>query len=676
MDVDASTSQIGGDPEPDISARLKLGGQGPSASSMRGAFETRVRAGSNWLRDSAHAIAQGLSESVVDTLRPPRRFRSDDMEARFQAEYRLSGLALSTWGGIVGALILVALAIEASASGYPLAASSGELCVFAALLLALSAMSLFSRNGAIHRYRYVEAVSTAACVAFLSAILIGLITMATETGVSCTLPAIFLGLFVIYGYLRAPLTVVLCVCLAGSVVYYIAARTYDLQLAGSHGLLAIYLVAWNVFGLVLAMRRERRERDLFEVRQRLLDAVARQSETARHVVQAFDTEVRLIEALNHDVRSPMQVVALQLQRIRESVDTNPDQAREHISQAETSIARVCEVVDSVLELAHAERDSSAVELRPVEVCGLLRQVASETAPGGERSVPIQLVCPPHPVHVRSNHASLLRIVSNLVGNAVKYTAAMGGAAKHAAVQIRLCVDREYATIEVIDSGSGIAPAYHEAIFNPLMRARHEGIRSPEARGIGLRIVKKLIERMHDHGIKLEFDIGRGSTFTVSMPICEASQSLWNVDHTRREGPGSAASTELDLHGMVVFLVEDEDNVREAVADMLRDSGVIVVEAQDPRELGLDRLDTERGIDVVVSDYMFGGTAHGFDVIRAVRDHTGWRVPALVTSGNSDPKGILGRCDDATQFLRKPFSMHDLRRWLHEQKTLLERGAHE
>jgi CheY-like chemotaxis protein len=211
-------------------------------------------------------------------------------------------------------------------------------------------------------------------------------------------------------------------------------------------------------------------------------------------------------------------------------------------------------------------------------------------------------------------------VSNLLSNAIKFTPAGGG------VEVSLDTTERQARLRVSDTGEGMSPAFLPFAFERFRQQDSTSTRAHHGLGLGLYVVRHVIAH---HGGVVSADSpgpGRGSTFTVLLPLAAAPG----------EGASPSASeppheTEDDLAGLTVLLVDDEEDAREALRLILQQNGILVTTAASAREAYelVERLQP----DVLLSDIAMPGE-DGLSLIRRVRMlpfDRGGQVPAIALS---------------------------------------------
>jgi two-component system, OmpR family, sensor kinase len=225
---------------------------------------------------------------------------------------------------------------------------------------------------------------------------------------------------------------------------------------------------------------------------------------------------------SHELRSPLTVIRGNLDLLRRAPD---EESREEcLQEAEAEAARMAKIVDDLLLLARQDADLT-FNRQPVDVPQLLGEVerrARVVADG------VQLGLGKTDQAVVEGDAERLRqALANLVDNALRHTGAGGS--------VTLSATREdgQVAIAVEDTGSGIAPEHLPRLFDRFYRVDRPRSRSGGGTGLGLAIVKYVAEA-HGGSVGVESELGRGSRFTVRLPVMDGAESV------RRRGPGAGA----------------------------------------------------------------------------------------------------------------------------------------
>jgi CheY-like chemotaxis protein/anti-sigma regulatory factor (Ser/Thr protein kinase) len=238
---------------------------------------------------------------------------------------------------------------------------------------------------------------------------------------------------------------------------------------------------------------------------------------------------------------------------------------------------------------------------------------------------------------------LQQVVWNLLTNAIKFTP-KGGVVT---VEVRRRDEQREFEIVVRDTGLGIAPDFLPHIFERFRQAG-TGARRQGGLGLGLSIVRHIVEMHGGTVMAASAGEGQGSMFTLRLPVVEAGEDGPRVPPVSREEAGLDEAPRLD--GVRVLVVEDEADARHLLAAVLQKRGARVFMASSAAE-ALEMLEKERP-DVLLSDIALQ-EQDGYELIRKVRTlpaDRGGRIPAAALTG-------YGRLEDRMRALSAGFQLH-------------------
>jgi CheY-like chemotaxis protein/two-component sensor histidine kinase len=308
------------------------------------------------------------------------------------------------------------------------------------------------------------------------------------------------------------------------------------------------------------------------------------------------------------------------------------------------------LIDDLLEVSRIVTNKLRLELRAVSLQQVVEGAVEAARPvGAAKDVRLFADLTPESVMVMGDPDRLEQVLNNLLANALKFTPA------HGEVHVQLARLGGLAEIRVRDSGEGIPPEFLSHIFERFRQADSTSSRPHGGLGIGLAIVRHLVE-LHAGSVRAESSgIGKGATFVVELPLAAASE----VEHRAEPGEG-VKPTDASLAGLNILLVEDMEDARESLALLLRHKGAAVVAVGSAGE-AIEALD--RGCpDVLLSDIAMPGR-DGLDLIAEVRARADRAavVPAAAISAYARP-------EECARALRAGFDRH-LSKPLHEATLL-------
>jgi len=344
--------------------------------------------------------------------------------------------------------------------------------------------------------------------------------------------------------------------------------------------------------------------------------------------------------LGHELRNPLGAIggAVQLLAQAEFSDTRALRARDVIDRQVTHMARL---VDDLLDMGRVVTGKIALDLRPLDLGGLVATSVTAITSAQTEARPIALTS--EPVWVRADAVRLEQIVSNIVSNALKFTPPDR--------RVLVAVTREGtdAVLRVVDEGIGIDPDVVPRVFDLFVQGDSTIDRAKGGLGIGLTLVRRLAE-MHGGGADAFSEgIGHGTTVTVRLPAIDAQADQSPVPH-----PVAASRSRK------VMLVDDNPDGREMYALVLEAEGHLVVQAEDGRAALLAC--AREWPDVAVIDIGLPGM-DGYDVARLIRAEPGGHGVVLIAlTGYGAPEDrARSRAAGFDRHIVKPAPVDELRR---------------
>jgi signal transduction histidine kinase/CheY-like chemotaxis protein len=371
---------------------------------------------------------------------------------------------------------------------------------------------------------------------------------------------------------------------------------------------------------VLALSREASGREVGPVDRATAEALASRAAIAldnarlyREVQQADRQKNEFLSMLAHELRNPLAPIrnAVEVMKLRGDIPQDLAWARDVIDRQMRQLSRL---VDDLLDVSRITRGKIELRKQPIELAPVVLQAVEASRPFIEsKRHELTASVPEEPIRVNGDAARLAQVLTNLLINAAKYTEEGG----HVWVTARS--DGNEAVLAVKDTGVGIPPDMLSAVFDLFIQVEHSIDRSQGGLGVGLTLVKRLVE-MHGGSVKASSEgLGRGSEFVVRLPaVVEAVPSP--------APPRSAEKESQSTQPLRVLVVDDNADTADTLATLLELEGHQVKLAHDG-PTALAAAATFRP-DAVVLDLGLPGM-DGFEVARRLRDRTGGNGPVLV-----------------------------------------------
>ena len=302
-------------------------------------------------------------------------------------------------------------------------------------------------------------------------------------------------------------------------------------------------------------------------------------DTAKTSAKARNT---FFNTMSHDMRTPLNAVIGYSELIRRDPD-DAEKVTGYIKKVEFAAKQLLMLINDILEMAKLEAGKSALDVKEfdlneylTEVCEMFRAQADRQQKHFELSVQIK-----DPV-VKGDSFKIGQIMNNLLSNALKYSCE-GAEIKVEARQFDYQKHSKF-QIVVADTGIGMSEEFLNHIFEPYSRETHFTPRTTEGTGLGMPIVKSLVQQMSGE-ITVESAVGKGSRFTVTLPLEVVEQHDGPViGAAAGEASGEAAAEAAgSLAGQTILVAEDNELNMEIVTELLTMSGVQVIGASNGAE---------------------------------------------------------------------------------------------
>ncbi len=334
-------------------------------------------------------------------------------------------------------------------------------------------------------------------------------------------PTLLVALFVLYVFIRLPSTVLVAIGLGtGALAYYMGIRLPFEHDADLRTIVNLALV--NALGFALARSIESRERRLFLEQQRTARQEAELRQRTVAAEQAIADKNRVLAAIGHDLRQPLMAAHLHCEILRlrlaqndlVSVDQQASQLTSGLGQLKASIDQLLLVSRQDAPGAGAVGD---VLLEP-----LLRRVSwvfeDECR---RRGLELRLVVADPTLAAHTGGEALFRVLVNLVGNAVKFSrppaVRADGRPAVRGIVMQALARGDRAVIRVADNGIGMAPDELDRVWDAFYQSGPAISRHREGLGLGLYLVRRSLQKLPFHEVRLRSSPGQGTRFTLSMP---------------------------------------------------------------------------------------------------------------------------------------------------------------
>ncbi len=366
---------------------------------------------------------------------------------------------------------------------------------------------------------------------------------------------------------------------------------------------------------------------------------------AADLSEADHRKSEFLATLAHELRNPLAPIRTGLDLLRMTPADKDALARIH-AMMDRQLGHLIHLIDDLLDIARITRGKIELKRENVDL-KVIAQMAVETSAAlieshGHR---LDVDLPEEPLPLEADVTRMVQVLSNLLNNAAKYTPAGG--------RVALSAWREdgHAVVAVSDSGIGIPPDAIGSVFEMFTQVRGSLDRAQGGLGIGLSLVRRLVELHGGRVAAFSAGRGHGSTFTVRLPLHPGSP------HARLRAPGDDAHARPPAP-MRVLVVDDNADAADSLVALLEALGHTTSVARDGPE-GL-RLALEAQPDLVLLDIGLPGMS-GYEVARAIRRNQGVRQIVLIALTGWGAQSDQQQSHEAgfDQHLTKPVSLEAL-----------------
>jgi signal transduction histidine kinase/ActR/RegA family two-component response regulator len=372
-----------------------------------------------------------------------------------------------------------------------------------------------------------------------------------------------------------------------------------------------------------------------DLERRVQERVAELSRLNANLAEASRIKDEFLATLSHELRTPLTAIVGWVHMMREGV-LSKAQTEKALDVINRNLGTQTRLVEDLLNISRIISGKLRIEPQRIYPAPIIREIIEALKPTTDAkeillNVELENVGP-----LRADPARFQQIVWNLLSNALKFTPRRG------TITVNLRQVEEQAILSIADTGEGIAPEFLPHVFDRFSQADSSRSRKYGGLGLGLAIVRHLVE-LHGGTVSAESGgPGQGSTFRIVLPIPSNQQAAASQEAAAENRPDV-------LKGTQILVIEDEPDTREMLAHALEQSGAQIHEASSAAEAIHILLSDP--IDVLVSDIAMPDI-DGYNLIHQVRAlSTPLRaIPAIALTGQS-------REEDRLRAIRAGFDAH-------------------
>jgi PAS domain S-box-containing protein len=357
-------------------------------------------------------------------------------------------------------------------------------------------------------------------------------------------------------------------------------------------------------GRAVERKRAEEERERLLAREQAALAEAESGNRARDLFLA---------TLSHELRTPLTTILGWVQMLSWG-KLDAERARRALRAIEANAVAQGRLIDDILDLSRIIMGKLSLEMRAVEVAALVHDAVESVRPAAEaRAIHVDTEVDPRAAAIHGDRARLLQVLGNLLSNSVKFSRPGSRIDVTVAPHVERAV--EHTRIVVRDTGKGIAPAILPYVFDPFRQADSSSTRTQGGLGLGLAIVRRLVDLHHGTVIAESAGENQGSTFTVDLPVARVAARAVRAETLPSLPPEASAVETARLDGLHVLVVDDVADARQVIALVLESFGAQVQTAGSASEAL--RLIEREPLDLLVSDVAMP-VEDGYDLIGRVR----------------------------------------------------------
>jgi signal transduction histidine kinase len=381
-------------------------------------------------------------------------------------------------------------------------------------------------------------------------------------------------------------------------------------------------------------------------REEMLASERAAREEAERVIRMKD---EFLATLSHELRTPLNAI-LGWSQILTRDPLQSDDVRQGLQAIERNTRAQAQMIEDLLDMSRISSGKVRLDVRRLVLADVVSQAVLSVRPSAEvKGVRLVTVIDPNAGPVAGDAGRLQQVLWNLLTNAIKFTPRGG--------RVHVVLERVNSHLElnVTDTGEGIEPEFLPHVFERFRQADASTTRRFRGLGLGLSIVKHLAE-VHGGSVRVKSPgKGKGSTFTLTLPLAPTTDPFGDEEREGRQHPrvgqdGPMIYEPPNLDGIKVLVVDDDPDARDVIARILRDSRASVITAPSASE-ALETLRKSKP-DLLISDIGMPGE-DGYDLIRKVRALTTdacARVPAVALTA-------FARSEDRQRALLAGYQLH-------------------
>ncbi|HVQ17323.1 MAG TPA: ATP-binding protein, partial [Vicinamibacterales bacterium] len=382
------------------------------------------------------------------------------------------------------------------------------------------------------------------------------------------------------------------------------------------------------------------------IEQALHEALSAEQQARADAQRASRLKDEFLTMLSHELRTPLNAILGWSQILAANPNPTRESVRPGLETIERNVRLQAQLIEDLLDVSRISEGKLRLDVKQVSLGDVVDEALTSIRPAADaKHIRVQTMLDRRSDHVNGDPARLQQVVWNLLSNAVKFTPKGG--------QIQVLLERvnSQVALSVSDNGEGIPQEFLPYVFERFRQADQTTTRSFGGLGLGLSIVKHLVE-LHGGIVRVKSEgRGQGASFIVELPLrLERRSETADAVHPLSLSHEALRANEARLDGVTVLYVDDEPDARDLVQRILSNQGARVITAESA-ETGRQLVARERP-DVLVADIGMPDE-DGYSLIRTIRAlpaEQGGSIPAAAVTA-------LARTEDRRRALLAGFQTH-------------------
>jgi signal transduction histidine kinase/ligand-binding sensor domain-containing protein/DNA-binding response OmpR family regulator len=431
-----------------------------------------------------------------------------------------------------------------------------------------------------------------------------------------------------------------------------------------------YLIyALLFFGVLLLVIRFflKRQRVAFEHTQRIMKA--------RQTHEIDEMKFRFFTNISHEFRTPLTLIISPIEKMLNEARTGEEKNLLQIIQNNALI--LLELVNQLLDFRRLDVQKEHLNISMGDIVVYIKDICySFIDLANRKNINLTFATAIMELQMEFDKEKIQKIMRNLLSNAFKFTPPGGKIDVNLLLVHQINSNDRVLKIAVADTGIGISNRHKDRIFERFYRVEHPDLSSQSGTGVGLHIVSEYV-KLHNGQVSVESQEGKGSTFTVTLPVSDyVHHEVLVQNRSEAHAPEDKSDPE-DTSKPLLLVVDDNDDFRSFITSLFKPSFrvITVADGATAHSLVLNRLP-----DLIISDVMMP-KMDGLELCTLIKEdiRTSHIPVILLTAKTSDENKVLGLEAGADDYISKPFNMEMLKlkvsQLIERQRKIHEKFKH-